>query len=135
MKGFCGSMVGVNEDSHYKAWLLVCGLWIVICLFFMLRFSIRWIMLKDYFPLKERSPMLCLVLLMFLTFELILYPVQVVVNYYMDGKEDQDVFRVLYCAVKTMGAFIYVLRSLRIYYAYKVQDNMRSHMVFRFFKH
>jgi hypothetical protein len=33
-----------------------------------------------------------------------------------------------------MGAFIYVLRSMRIYYAYKVNDNMRSHFVFRFFK-
>jgi hypothetical protein len=64
---FCGSMVTVNEDSNYKVWLLMCGVWIIGCLFFMLRLSIRWIMLKDYFPLKERSPLLCLVLLMFLT--------------------------------------------------------------------
>lgn len=61
-------MYGVNESSNYKLWLLVCGLWVVACLFFMLRFSIKWIMLKDYFPLKERSPMLCLLLLLFLTF-------------------------------------------------------------------
>lgn len=79
--------------------------------------------------------MLCLVLLMFLTFELVLYPIQVLINFYMDGHENEGVFRVLYCALKTMGAFIYVLRSLRIYYAYKVQDNMRSHAIFRFFKH
>lgn len=45
-------MLGVNENSNYQVWLLVCGLWIVLCLFFMLRFSIRWIMFKDYFPLK-----------------------------------------------------------------------------------
>jgi hypothetical protein len=52
----------------------------------------------------------------------------------MDGKENEDVFRVVYCGMKTMGAFIYVIRSLRIYYAYKVHDNMRSHRVFKFFK-
>lgn len=127
-------MVGVNESSNYRVWLLVCGAWIVLCLFFMLRFSIKWIMFKDYFPLKERSPMLCLLLLMFLTFQLILYPIHVVTDYYMDGKENLDIFRVLYCALKTIGEFIYFIRSLRIYYAYKVQDNMRSHVIFQFFK-
>ncbi len=34
-----------------------------------------------------------------------------------------------------MGAFIYILRTLRIHYAYNLQDNMRSHWVFRLFKH
>jgi hypothetical protein len=79
--------------------------------------------------------MLCIVLLMFLTIQLIMYPIQVITNYYMNGKENYDVFRVVYCGIKTMGSFIYVIRSLRIYYAYKVHDNMRSHFVFRFFKH
>lgn len=53
----------------------------------------------------------------------------------MSSNESENAFRVLYCAVKTIGSFIYVLRSLRIFYAFKVQDNMRSHSIFRFFKH
>lgn len=85
---FCGSMAGVNEDSTYKWWLLTCGLFFIGVVFIALRFTIRWIMYKDYYPLKERSPMLCLILLYFLTIELIIYPIQVICNYFLSGGEN-----------------------------------------------
>jgi hypothetical protein len=59
----------------------------------------------------------------------------VLLDYYLTGHYYDEVFRVLHCSIKTMGAFIYVLRSLRINYAYRLDDNMRGHRIFRLFKH
>lgn len=131
----CGSKQSIDIDSGSQTWLFLHGVFVMCVITANMRYMVRWINFKDYFPLKERSPLLCMVLLMFLSLELILYPMQVLVNYFLNGHEFADIFRVLHCGTKTMGSFIYVLRSLRINYAYRLEDNMRSHKVFRLFKH
>lgn len=135
MSDICGSKQGMSTDSSGQSWLFFHGMFVVAVLSATLRYTVAWINYKDYFPLKERSPLLCISLMAVLTVELLLYPVQVLANYFLSGDEPAEVFRVLHCGLKTMGSFIYVLRSLRINYAYRLDDNMRSHKVFRLFKH
>ncbi len=52
MNSLCGSKAFINENSNFEISLIICGLFTVAVVYCMLRLMVRWITLKDYFPLK-----------------------------------------------------------------------------------
>lgn len=134
---FCGKVNSIDINNNHLTiflWSLVPILSVTVGI----HFFIKWINNMDYFPLKERSPLLCIALMVSLLISINIYPSLIISFYYSDGLHDGlfKIYTALFYATKSMSYLIYAIRSLRIVYAYRLQESMRhsTHFVFRFFK-
>ena len=120
---FCG----FTSDNHPI--IVCCALSIFIAIGACLKYTTQWIKYWDYYPVKERTPLLNLLLILVLTVTVSMYPWQVIYSY-VTYREDSDhiighVYAIGFSIFRFVPYFIYVLRSLRIYYAYNVREEMR----------
>lgn len=103
-------------------------MYIFIVLAVLLPTTKKWLKCRDYYPIKERSPLLSLLLGWVLLFFTCLYPWQIIYSY-VSGKSRADAYRIGYYTFKYSAYFIYMVRSFRICYAYRVFN--RDTWVFR----
>lgn len=96
----------------------------------------EWFIYKDYYPLKERSPVLCILTNTFITVHLLLYPLIYVYNYFTRNFWDiKRIYTVLFYAVDGSIYLIYIMRAFRLVYAHEVDSSRSKTRIFKFLKH
>ena len=102
------------------------GAVIVVVVLGGVKLGLDWFVFKDYYPLKERSPLLCIMLIVVISMELILYPSIYIYSFYTNKFPQYEyLYRSLYGAFWNASYFLYMLRAFRICYAHEV-DASRS---------
>lgn len=85
--------------------------------------------------MKERSPVLCILMIAFFAIQLILYPLIYSYNYFTRNWGDiKYTYRTLFYALDGSVYLIYLIRSLRLVYAHEIDTSRSKTWIFRFFK-
>jgi hypothetical protein len=101
-----------------------------------LKTGTEWFIYKDYYPLKEKSPLLCIVMIAFITLQIILYPLLYIYNYFTQSfPKSEKIYRMFYYGLDGTIYFIYVLRSLRLVYAHTTDPSRQKTWIFKLFKY
>ncbi len=96
----------------------------------------RWFIYKDYYPLKEKSPLLTIIMIFSICIQIILYPLIYSVNYFTYTFTDPKIrglFRAIQVGMECSVYSIYLLRCLRIAYAHEVDKSRRKTLSFMIF--
>jgi hypothetical protein len=100
------------------------------------RIGSEWFIFKDYYPMKERSPVLCILMIAFVALQLIIYPLAYTYNYFTHNWGDfKYIYRSIFYALDGSLYFIYLLRSLRLVYAHEIDTSRSKTLIFKLFKH
>ena len=59
-----------------------CIFWVLLIVMAGIKMGLEWFIFKDYYPLKEKSPILCIMMVMSICLQLILYPVIYTSHYF-----------------------------------------------------
>ena len=101
-----------------------------------LKTGTEWFIYKDYYPLKEKSPLLCIIMIAFISLEIILYPLLYIYNYFTYSFDRSEyIYRMFYYGLDGTIYFIYILRSLRLVYAHTSDPSRQKTPVFKLFKY
>lgn len=83
---FCGCETIGNafdpNDHEITTKLYVYIFVIVLTIIASIKISMQWFTFKDYYPFKEKSPILCMMMIFSMAVQLIFYPVIYSVNYF-----------------------------------------------------
>ena len=99
--------------------------------------GIDWFLLKDFYPLKEKSPILCIMLIVSICGQILLYPIMYIVQYFTNSlmfNENKLKFRALNVSLEFSIFALYLLRCLRISYAHDTHSSRSKHFSFKIFK-
>lgn len=116
---FCGCeyYAGNNSAVSAKVYLEIGFILFVVTL--SVRIGSEWFIFKDYYPMKERSPVLCILMITFASVQLIMYPIVYTYNYFTQNWDDfKYVYRTIFFGLDGSLYFLYLLRSLRLVYAH-----------------
>jgi hypothetical protein len=101
-----------------------------------LKTGTEWFIYKDYYPLKERSPLLCIIMISFVALEILLYPILFIHNYFTQSFDRGEYFyRMFYYGLDGTIYSIYVIRSIRLVYAHTTDPSRQKTFIFKMFKH
>lgn len=85
--------------------------------------------------MKERSPVLCILTIIVIAINLIIYPLAYTYNYFTRNWGDfKYAYRTMFYAFDGCIYFIYLLRSLRLVYAHEIDTSRSKTWIFKFFK-
>lgn len=91
---FCGCefIRTVYDDNEQQVAFKVyfCIFWVLVVVMAGVKMGLEWFIFKDYYPLKERSPILCIMMIMSVCCQLILYPIIYTANYFTLIYADND---------------------------------------------
>lgn len=102
-----------------------------------IKFSLKWFIYKDYYPLKEKSPTLCILMIFSITVQLLLYPLIYTMNYFTYMFVDPPPrwkFRAIQAGFEFSVYFIYLVRCLRISYAHETHTSRKRTLAFKLFE-
>jgi hypothetical protein len=100
-----------------------------------IKLGTNWFIYKDYYPLKERSPVLCIMLVLSICGQAVLYPIIYIVSYLTNWFESsREGFRALGGVLQFSIFTIYVMRCLRVFYAHRVHSSRNSTLVYLVFQ-
>jgi hypothetical protein len=96
----------------------------------------EWFIFKDYYPMKERSPVLCILMIVVMAVQLLIYPLAYTYNYFTrNWGEFKYIYRTFFYAFDGCLYFIYLLRSVRLVYAHEIDSSRSKTWIFQFFRH
>jgi hypothetical protein len=91
----------------------------IVVLFLCVRIGSEWFIFKDYYPMKEKSPVLCIMMIICIAMQLIIYPLSYTYNYFTRNWGDfKIIYRIIFYAFDGSLYMLYVMRSLRLCYAH-----------------
>lgn len=83
---FCGcesiKTIYDTEEVAVQPKVFFCIFWVLLIIMAGVKMGLQWFIFKDYYPLKEKSPILCIMMIMSICTQLILYPVIYTSNYF-----------------------------------------------------
>lgn len=100
------------------------------------KLSLEWFIYKDYFPLKEKSPILTILMIFGICVQVILYPLIYSINYFtyvFTWPHARSYFRAIQVGFEYSVYTVYLLRCLRIAYAHETDKSRRKTFSFRVF--
>ena len=102
------------------------------------KLGLDWFIFKDYYPLKEKSPILTILLLICISVQILHYPILFIYNYFTIAFDQYHATKTLYRIVSgaTWGIpyFIYFLKSMRLVYAHETHSSRSKSLPFIIFK-
>ena len=118
---FCGCLHYEDDQSSvYIALIFICL--ILLYIMYTVKVGLDWFIFKDYYPLKEKSPILTILLLICISIQILHYPLLFIYNYFTVSFDKYEATRTVYRVVSgaTWGIpyFIYFLKSMRLVYAH-----------------
>jgi len=100
------------------------------------RIGSEWFIFKDYYPMKERSPVLCIMMIICISLQLIIYPLAYTYNYFTrNWGSFKLIYRTIFHALDGSLYMLYLMRSLRLVYAHEIDISRSKTFIFKFFKH
>ena len=131
---FCGCEYFLDEDINPKVYFSIG--WMLIVLTVSVRIGSEWFIFKDYYPMKERSPVLCILMITCVAIQLIMYPLAYTYNYFTYNWGDfKYTYRIVFYALDGSLYLLYIMRSLRLAYAHEIDVSRRATWIFKFMKH
>lgn len=109
----------------------------IITILLGIKLGIEWFIFKDYYPLKEKSPILCILLIMSICGQLLIYPMLFITNYFTNVFVDVSTrlkFRSVQSGLEFSVFIIYLIRTLRISYAHDTHSSRSKSLAFRIFQ-
>jgi len=132
---FCGCeyYFGKDEEVDTKVYIAVGFMLVVVTA--AVRIGSEWFIFKDYYPMKERSPVLCILMITFFAIQLLLYPLVYTYNYFTFNWGDiKYAYRTIFYGLDGSLYLIYLIRSLRLVYAHEIDTSRSKTWIFNFFK-
>jgi hypothetical protein len=132
---FCGCEYYLGDTEEISPKVYICIAVMLVILTACVRIGSEWFIFKDYYPMKERSPVLCIVMIAAIAVQLLMYPLGYTYNYFTRNWGDfKYTYRTLFYAFQGSLYLLYVIRALRLVYAHEVDHSRRNTWIFRFMK-
>lgn len=133
---FCGCQYYLGYDTEINSKVYFSIFFMIFVLIVAVKVGSTWFIYKDYYPMKERSPVLCILMITFISIQLIIYPIAYTYNYFTrNWGQYKYIYRTLFYAFDGSIYFIFLLRSLRLVYAHEIDTSRSKTIIFKFFKH
>lgn len=138
---FCGcESLGTVYDTReqpisFKVYF--CIFWMVLVVMGGVKMGLEWFIFKDYYPLKEKSPILCIMIIMSVCCQLIIYPMIYTSHYFTAIFGEVDVrlrFRAIQAGLEYTAYILYFVRCMRIVYAHEVHSSLNKSWPFKIFQ-
>ena len=124
----------IDRSVNTKVYLSIG--WMLLILTVCVGIGSQWFIFKDYYPMKERSPVLCIMMIMCIAVQLIMYPLAYTYNYFTWNWGDfKYIYRAVFHAFDGSLYLLYLIRSLRLAYAHQIDISRRQTWIFNFMKH
>ena len=79
---FCGCEYYLGDTEEISPKVYICIAVMLVILTACVRIGSEWFIFKDYYPMKERSPVLCIVMIAAIAVQLLMYPLGYTYNYF-----------------------------------------------------
>lgn len=99
-------------------------------------YSLKWFVYKDLYPLKEKSPVLCIVMIVCIAMQLLIFPTIFFTNYLTDIFRTLSIrywFRAVQMGLDYSVNSIYFLRCIRLFYAHQTNSRNKGSLPFKLF--
>lgn len=125
-----------DQSIELSGKLYVYIVFIVVAIMGSIKLGLQWFIYKDYFPLKEKSPILTILMIFGICTQIILYPLIYSINYFtylFTWPHARFFFRAIQVGFEYSVYTVYLLRCLRIAYAHEIDRSRRKSFAFMIF--